>query len=213
MNNTMNEQYLNEHEVIHRYLVDKLPDDERDAFEVYLLEHPELLDEIEAARHIQNAFKANAGLLKKSRFPAWLTARSGQGLLAAAACLVVAVVIVFRLPQQNADLPLQPPVILETLRGQGDDIIQVSGTPLVQFLIDVGPPALSEELSYSLDIVQEADGSTLATAQGLHVDQDGWLLFSLSDQRTPLQGLYRVRVVQEGRNVMVGEYRVDFTAE
>ena len=58
----MDRQYIDDHHIIARYLADRLPEPERDAFEAYYLEHPDLLREIEAAAR----FKSGLAQLRDS---------------------------------------------------------------------------------------------------------------------------------------------------
>src|SRR5690242_9172553 len=45
----MDRRYIDDHHIVARYLADTLPDAEREAFEAYYLEHPEIVREMEAA--------------------------------------------------------------------------------------------------------------------------------------------------------------------
>ncbi len=58
----MDRQYIDDHHIVARYLADQLAEAEREAFEVYYLEHPEMLREIEATAR----FKAGLAQLQAS---------------------------------------------------------------------------------------------------------------------------------------------------
>jgi hypothetical protein len=45
----MDRRYIDEHHVVARYLADRLTDEEREAFEAYYVEHPDVVQELEAA--------------------------------------------------------------------------------------------------------------------------------------------------------------------
>jgi hypothetical protein len=45
----MDRRYIDDNHVVARYLADRLTDEEREAFETYFLEHPEVVQELEAA--------------------------------------------------------------------------------------------------------------------------------------------------------------------
>lgn len=45
----MDRRYIDDHHVVARYLADRLTDEEREAFEAYYLEHPDVVQELEAA--------------------------------------------------------------------------------------------------------------------------------------------------------------------
>jgi hypothetical protein len=58
----MDRQYIEDQHIVARYLADQLPEPEREAFEAYYLEHPEMLREIEAAAR----FKSGLAQLRES---------------------------------------------------------------------------------------------------------------------------------------------------
>src|ERR1043165_5298786 len=45
----MDRRYIDDHHVVARYLADRLTDEEREAFEAYFPEHPDVVQELEAA--------------------------------------------------------------------------------------------------------------------------------------------------------------------
>ena len=45
----MDRQYIDDHHVVARYLANRLTDEEREAFEAYYVEHPDIVQEMEAA--------------------------------------------------------------------------------------------------------------------------------------------------------------------
>lgn len=58
----MDRQYIDDNHIIARYLADRLSDEEREAFEAYYLEHPEIVKEMETTAR----FKAGLGELRRS---------------------------------------------------------------------------------------------------------------------------------------------------
>ena len=58
----MNRQHIEDDHIVARYLADQLSDAEREAFEAYYLEHPEIVQEMEAAAR----FKVGLAQLKDS---------------------------------------------------------------------------------------------------------------------------------------------------
>ena len=54
----MDEAYIREQHVVERYLQGKLVGDELATFEIYMLDHPEIIDEIEYERGLQEALNA-----------------------------------------------------------------------------------------------------------------------------------------------------------
>ena len=51
----MKREYIDQHHIVARYLADQLPDAEREAFEAYYIEHPEIVREMEATARFKNA--------------------------------------------------------------------------------------------------------------------------------------------------------------
>jgi len=96
----MDRQYIDDHHIVARYLADQLPEPEREAFEAYYLEHPEMVREIEAAAR----FKSGLAQLQDSGELATLLkaapwyARWRYLALAAAAILIIAVAFYVRAP-------------------------------------------------------------------------------------------------------------------
>ncbi len=58
----MDRKYIDDHHIVARYLAEQLPDAEREAFEAYYLEHPDVVQEMEAAAR----FKAGLAQLRDS---------------------------------------------------------------------------------------------------------------------------------------------------
>ena len=59
----MDKKYIAEHQLVDRYVQGRLSGDELSNFEVYLLDHPELLDDIEYADGMHSAFASAAELI------------------------------------------------------------------------------------------------------------------------------------------------------
>lgn len=91
----MDRQYIDDHHIVARYLADQLAEPEREAFEAYYFEHPEILREIEAAAR----FKAGLAQLRDSGELAALLKPTPWykrwRYLAVAAIAVVAIAVAF----------------------------------------------------------------------------------------------------------------------
>ena len=59
--------YIEKHHVIDRYVQDKLDDSEREAFEIFMLEHPSVADDVELARGYLKAIDAQDSDLQTAR--------------------------------------------------------------------------------------------------------------------------------------------------
>lgn len=96
----MDRQYIDDHHIVARYLADQLPEAEREAFEAYYLEHPDMVREIEATAR----FKAGLAQLQASgelsvllKSPPWY-ARWRYLAIAAAAVVIIGVAFYIRTP-------------------------------------------------------------------------------------------------------------------
>src|SRR5437868_10856891 len=88
----MDRKYIDDHHVVARYLADQLPDAEREAFEAYYIEHPQMLQEMETAarlkvglRQLQERGELHEIIHKKPNY-------ARQRLFAAAAGVAIAVI-------------------------------------------------------------------------------------------------------------------------
>jgi hypothetical protein len=94
----MDRRYIDDNHVVARYLADRLTDEERDAFEAYYLEHPDVVQEMEAAArfkaglmHLRDSGELKELLQPARRRPTWqfLAAAAAVAALAIGALLLV----------------------------------------------------------------------------------------------------------------------------
>jgi hypothetical protein len=134
----MDRAYIDQRQVIERYLRGTLAPDELSAFEIYMLDHPETVDDVEYARGLQEAMIAGqsawlpSGGVRSGRTGFWLGPR-----YAAAATVLLAVTGISALYQyqRNAALTAEiaqlgaPAVVandvwLESMRGAQSVVIE-----------------------------------------------------------------------------------------
>lgn len=93
----MDRQYIDDHHVVARYLADRLPDGEREAFEAYYLEHPDVVQEMEVAARfkvglmkLRDLGELNR-LVQREKRPQWhyLAAAAAIAALAVGVFLVI----------------------------------------------------------------------------------------------------------------------------
>lgn len=109
----MDRQYIDDHHIVARYLADQLPEPEREAFEAYYLEHPEMVREIEAAARFKSGLaqlQASGELAALLKPGPWY-ARWRYLALAAAAIVIIAVAVYVRTPT--------PPLMVAELAALG----------------------------------------------------------------------------------------------
>jgi hypothetical protein len=109
----MDRRYIDEHHVIARYLADRMTDDERSEFETYYVDHPEVVEEMEAAARfkvglmrLRDTGELASLLRSKPRYLQW------QFLAAAA---VVIVLVLGWLYEFSRPAHTQSPLIAATL--------------------------------------------------------------------------------------------------
>ena len=112
----MDRRYIDDHHVVARYLANRLTDEEREAFEAYYLEHPDVVQEMEAAAR----FKVGLMKLRDSGELAQLlrpqTPSRRWTYLAAAAAVAVVTIAVVLLMQRAPDARSILAASVETLR-------------------------------------------------------------------------------------------------
>lgn len=212
----MDTNYLDEHDVIQRYIRRALNDDELAAFEILLISRPELIDEIETQRLINASFKEQlAGRGYKPGIYAEHIDPLLRKSLPLAAGIVVALLIGLNTPGFRGKDSATPSnivtdtVVLQALRsGAAQQTIDMttltaSGmtTVTLPVHIDVGPQ-LSADQRYSLQLVG-VDGKALVQATALAATADGWL-----DYRLQVAGEVRGIHQLEIREVASGDSQV-----
>lgn len=94
----MNREYIENHQIVERYLQGRLTPAEEEAFEEYYLSHPEIVEELEVTERLQDGIRhldAARQLVRHNQpeRPWWLRARVSP-IFAAAASLLLAVSLV-----------------------------------------------------------------------------------------------------------------------
>ena len=168
----MKEKYIAENHVVDRYVQGKLADAERDEFELYMLDHPEILDDVEYAmamnaalqQHdaaLQNADQTDVRSAGRPRFhPAVI-------FPLAAALMIAAVLPLWFLERgqptvlqlASGTIPESEFILVEQMRSGGQLPIEVSSTGPVPLLIDVGP---DEFEVYEISVTDTVTGESWA---------------------------------------------------
>ncbi|MDN4501677.1 hypothetical protein QX776_04660 [Alteromonadaceae bacterium BrNp21-10] len=127
---SMNQEYINQHNVLQRYFSNSLNQDEQIAFESYVLDKPQLLEQLELHhifdRHLSDAFSKNHDS-KKFSFSQWLFGKrhskklfwAGLGALSSGT-LTFVLMMTLMLPNttENGFSSVSPEIVyLETMRG------------------------------------------------------------------------------------------------
>jgi hypothetical protein len=210
----MDRQYIDNHHVIARYLADRLSDAEREEFEAYYLEHPDVVKELETVAR----FKAGLIDLQRSgELDKLIAGRPHAGslryLVAAAAIAAVAIGVTLyatRDPQLPSLLAASP-----SLLAMGNERALTIGA--VQRVFRTRSTGADAEIqlpagrqAIALEVLPESEGSrfgasiatarrVLATTSGLLTNADGLVPMYLdSSQLQP--GAYELTLTNETTN-------------
>lgn len=191
---SMDRNYIDQHHIVARYLADELADAEREAFEAYFLEHPEVVQEMEAAAR----FKVGLAQLRDAgALPSlvegkrWFARPRIWAAAAAAAVLVAAVLLTTTQPPAGpllahsastfvdrfgAPLTVADTYSIERMRGGSEEIevtlprdarsIELQVTP------ETHPPASRYRISLSA-VSEDGVRTEVATLPGLVANQEG----------------------------------------
>jgi hypothetical protein len=222
-------QYIDDHQVVERYLADQLSDVERDEFEDYYAEHPDVLRELDAAAGI----KLGVAMLRESGELATLTKvpparrwHTGWGL---AATLLVAIIV----GTYWAKNETQPPAILsgnldalgrpsiaasyQIQRTRSDVDAIVSLPPRPQAIeLRIRPVFAPPAASYQIELLSIAEGSEIRTPVAaideLGPGADGLVTIYVSSARLR-PGSYELRVADAANSSAINDFLVVITGE
>ena len=214
----MDKAYIDEKHVIERYLQGKLAEDELSAFEIYMLDHPEIVDDVEYARGMQDALiGVKDELYANTPSPTLTQPPSGfwlgrQYALAATVLFAITLTISGLLYQRIGGLndeiaELRRPVAvtdeiwLEPVRGGRERIVERSeGTALV-LRVDVGAASAD---SYTAELRGEGTDFFWERSQ-IRPDDERSIRFVVSGLPS---GNYRLAVsADDGVTAPFAEYR------
>jgi hypothetical protein len=161
-----------------RYARGELKGEELDRFEDYLMEHPELLDEIEAEGVLRQAMTAEVVPLRPRSSARARSAPTFQPW-AAAACLVVALGVGFYsagLVQQTPGAAISAELRLEPVRSGGGALPSTLRGDHTLFILDVGLQAAQIDRV----VISRSSGEELLQLDNPSVI-DGYVQFTLGD--------------------------------
>jgi hypothetical protein len=213
----MDRQYIDDQHVVARYLANRLTDQEREAFEAYSLEHPEIVQEMEAAARFKVGLMQlrDSGeltkLLQPDKRPQW------HYIVAAAAVAALAVGVFLVVDRTLAARPIlaataealggtdgKPPAwtreyaILRT-RGSAVDAEIALPTPGLALELRVLPEFMARPERYRVQLFRmSADDSLQGVAElgGLVPEPDNF-----------------VSVFVDGARLQAGQYRLAITGD
>jgi hypothetical protein len=207
----MDRQHIDDHHIVARYLADQLTDAEREAFEDYYLEHPEMLREIEATARFKAGLAQlrNSGDLAALLKPTPWHARWRSLAVAAIAIVVIGIAFYFRTPAPTlmaanlAELggPTSVASSHALLRRRGSDFDAEVTLPNVgeAIALRVLPEFGAPDSRYRIALARiDADDKKdrLAEVEHLPADDDGMVTIYLNAPRIA-PGDYEVTVASD----------------
>jgi hypothetical protein len=212
----MNRQYISERHLVERYLADQLDDAEREAFEAYWREHPEIVAEMEAVARLKVGLAALRESNQLTTLPS--AGRAVPRLFALAAA--VAIVAVGAVVWVATRAPSEPVLVaaVSSLRDRSGRALSIASTHTILRMrgaasdarIELPPSSQAIELrilpevdnpapaSYRLQLLREQAGrlDTLGSIESLSPAADGFVTAYLSSSQL-LPGQYRLRLQLE----------------
>lgn len=211
----MSRQYIDDHQIISKYLGGELSDHERTEFEAYWAEHPELIEELEVDARLESGF---AHLRKSGRLDALISVRPTRRSvwpIALAASLIAGVGIAVWMGAERTARPIALAVSVAALNEayvgssrtlQSIDLLPVRST-LYDAVIElpkkpaalelhVLPEGVPKSSQYQISLLQiSSDGKRvqLGAIDGLQPDADDFLTVYVDSARL-VPGQYELRV-------------------
>lgn len=205
----MDRQYIEDHQVVERYLRGSLRPDEEQAFEEAYLGDPELLDEVQRVEGMQSAFKeldARGGLRQREASGGWLNAlRSPQYAAAASIALVASLALSTVLYLDNRSLRSDGELLVDGGVDKVLPLMQTRGAESVNQLIasDEGMTVLLPDAGFDeYDSYRVTVSRDTGAASEIVVTDDGITL-------SVVGGIPSVPLLVPNRLLTPGEYRVE----
>jgi hypothetical protein len=196
----MNRKHIYDNHVIERYLADQLDDTEREAFEAYYLQHPEVVSDMESVARLKVGLadlrdrNELTPLLQSQRPPSRLLA-----IAAVVALLAIGVLAYFVMPRTQQPVlvaatssPIAATYDILRMRGAADDAqIELPASPQA-----IGLRVLpeTEAATYTMTLLRIADDGNpqqLASLSPLTADTDGFVIAYLNSGELS-QGRYQL---------------------
>ena len=216
----MDRKYIDEHHIVARYLADQLSDAEREAFEAYYLEHPEMVREMEATAR----FKAGlASLADRGELTQLINSRparsTGHWLALAAAVTAVAIGVTYFVRtsappssmvarMEALNLPIGITVRVERTRGLADVDFELppAGTAVA---LQIAPDFEANPPMYRVSLTRESDDDARPQAELDRVAADDGIITVYLDRSTLERGVYRLSV-EGAEGTDAADQRADF---
>jgi hypothetical protein len=208
-------KYIDDNDIVARYLADQLSDAERESFEAYYLEHPEMVQELNRTAQFKSGLMdlRDSGALNESSHPLFWWQRTSRVAIAASLILVV----IFGFAWVALDSEPRPalaasitaltntfqstlPVanshnIQRTRTSFNDATIRLPANPAaIELRVKPEAPAVPARYRISLGLVARDDSIThLIEVSGLQSAEDGFVtVFMNAPVLTP--GVYELQI-------------------
>lgn len=202
----MDRETIEKHDIAQRYLHGKLSPEESEAFEIYVMEHSELIEMLELDRVVIKTMCDASKLIKEpSILRGWRPVYSHGVALAASTALVAVLMLA---PQDNKPPNLVSPdiVYLDVFRSQEvTKTVQFSGNDSSKLLVMQGAVnaqgTVDINRSFSLSFAPENSQEIGSTHENMRPNRSGELVFRLH-KNVLKPGMYRVSIHGESNDVV-----------
>ncbi|HEY6641816.1 hypothetical protein [Povalibacter sp.] len=150
----MDRRYIDDHRLVARYLADQLPDAEREAFEAYYLEHPDVVQDMEATARLKVGLaqlQESGELHRLLQPPPWFRQHRYLAIAAGTAFLAMGTLLWFG----NRPAPREPLLVASATA-----LVDSSGHPLPIFA--TYPVLRTRSASYDATIKLPQAAQTIA---------------------------------------------------
>lgn len=202
---SMDRAYIDEHDVVQRYIRRTLSESELSCFEIYMLANASIVEEIEQQRMLNQIFREELPKATRALANSQNMVHRLRHALPLAACLVLAVYVGVNISGRQAldtaAVATLDTVVLQDLRGTTEAFtvsvpasVDRSASVELPLKIDVGPQ-LEPVVTYSV-AVHSSDGKVmLSQLENQRASGDGWLQLTVAlPAATPAS--YQVEVVE-----------------
>ena len=215
----MDKAYIDENHVVDRYVQGKLDGEDLADFEIYMLDHPDILEEIEYAGGMQKSLVEARSSLFSGAISTPEAARRSRFLfgrkyaMAATVLLAVSVLYSASLYRHNDDLardiailgaptPIAGEFVLETVRSTSNHVIRRSGEAALILRADAGF-AISD--SYTVDLTGDQSAFSWKRTN-LTANSDNFISILVND--IP-EDSYRLVIFSEKDQTQSAEHHFD----
>lgn len=194
----MDREFIEQHDIAQRYLHGRLTPEEAEEFEVYLMDNPEMVAELEIDATLQSSINVSQNTPKQAaRFLRWLDYQLVS--FAAVASSIVMGFLLFWQSGAPSNLPTGvmtdiTVVTLGTSRSSAQPIKKVSKSDLSgSLMLEIQPAAYDEDM-FDLVVKRREDGKVIHKVDNVEINNRGDVLLLLPSELLS-SGIYDIELL------------------